>query len=365
MPYPPVQPVPGQGTPPTPTPQVAQAPGAPPSGIDPWVQAGTQLDPKIAPGVAQTPEELDRRRSGWKTFISRLETDPNLQAMFLKMGTQLMQPVQPGQSSAGHVGAALQSGVDYAVAGSERRRKGELEAGRADREERALSSDLTSQEQGRTISGRQEDRAQSKHQPELDSLSARLKSAKTQDEVAQRELEIVDFKLRNKDATFASDQADTKATTRLKNAQAGYYEGAVKGGTGADAAAAKATLTQEGAANAVAYWNRIVKAENDRKNGKKQPGDAGYVTMEKTELDVYTTIPGSLKEIIDARREAGGLAPLSQAAAPTAAPPRVDINDKMIQDKLDEMKAKAKAKAGKGPRKPAQPADPDEIRNTH
>lgn len=90
-------------------------PGAPPAASPPpmGLAAGAQLPPEIAPGPARTPEEHAHRVSGWQQMIDQLKSDPKLQLMLLKFGTQLMQPIQPGQTAAGHVGQALSGSVDY------------------------------------------------------------------------------------------------------------------------------------------------------------------------------------------------------------------------------------------------------------
>lgn len=119
----PSQPAPFAAMPPTASPGggsvVRDAQGQPvntaggPLRANPMAAAGAQLPPEIAPGPATTPEEQTKRISGWKQIVEKLKSDPKLQLMLLKLGTQMMQPVQPGQTAAGHVGQALGGSVDY------------------------------------------------------------------------------------------------------------------------------------------------------------------------------------------------------------------------------------------------------------
>lgn len=72
----------------------------------PQVQGGQQAAPP------KSPEELQQRVGLWKQFLEKLRTDPALQDSLMRFGTTLMQPIQPGQSEAGQLGTALQSGAN-------------------------------------------------------------------------------------------------------------------------------------------------------------------------------------------------------------------------------------------------------------
>lgn len=91
-------------------------------------EMGSQMDQGL-PGMMvpppKTPEEVAARRNGWTALIDRVKNDPQIQMAMIKFGTGLMQPVPAGQSSAGHLGGALQSSVDYlqALKDQESRRK--------------------------------------------------------------------------------------------------------------------------------------------------------------------------------------------------------------------------------------------------
>ena len=89
-----------QGTLPS---QQAQVPEQPMIGL------GGQQSP-LQQGPPSSPEELETRKQGWRGFFERLKTDKGLQQMFLTMGAQLMQPIKPNQSFAGHLGSAVQAG---------------------------------------------------------------------------------------------------------------------------------------------------------------------------------------------------------------------------------------------------------------
>lgn len=81
--------------------------------------------PGLMVDAPKTPEETAMRRSAWATLFDKIKTDPGLQMMLMKFGTQLMQPVPAQQSSIGHLGSAMQSSVDYlqAYKDTETRRK--------------------------------------------------------------------------------------------------------------------------------------------------------------------------------------------------------------------------------------------------
>jgi hypothetical protein len=74
-----------------------------------------QPDPSIMPGPPKTEAEVQQRVGGWQRFLSRLESDPTLLMGVMRFGTQLMQPIAPGQTGAGHFGAALQDSTNFAL----------------------------------------------------------------------------------------------------------------------------------------------------------------------------------------------------------------------------------------------------------
>ena len=82
----------------------------------PQLSMGAQLNGIPAETQApppKTPEELQQRKSQWDVFIEQIKADPNVQMAMLRMGTNLMQPVAPGQTAAGHLGKSLDDSVSY------------------------------------------------------------------------------------------------------------------------------------------------------------------------------------------------------------------------------------------------------------
>lgn len=53
--------------------------------------------------------EADQRRASWQQVLQ----DPKVTAMIGHIGRQLLQPIPPGQTTLGHLGAGMESGVDY------------------------------------------------------------------------------------------------------------------------------------------------------------------------------------------------------------------------------------------------------------
>jgi hypothetical protein len=61
----------------------------------------------------RTPEEQQQRVSGWTQVVQRMQQDPALQMSIMRMGLQMMQPQQPGQTTGGHIASALGGSVDW------------------------------------------------------------------------------------------------------------------------------------------------------------------------------------------------------------------------------------------------------------
>ena len=78
-------------------------------------------------------DERVGRKGAWKTFLQRISTDEKLRAQFFTIGTELLKPIQPGQTAKGNIAGALQAG--------ERARQGVGEKARtAGLEERTVSA---------------------------------------------------------------------------------------------------------------------------------------------------------------------------------------------------------------------------------
>ena len=85
---------------------------------------------QFSPGQAIPPvsaEDKAQRKSGWTQFLQKLSSDPALQAGLLKIGTQLLQPIQPGQTGGGAAASAIQSGADTISAARSGQARGALE----------------------------------------------------------------------------------------------------------------------------------------------------------------------------------------------------------------------------------------------
>jgi hypothetical protein len=91
---------------------------------------------------ATSPEEVAVRKSQWSQVLDAFQKDPNLQATLLYMGTQMMQPVAPGQTDLGHLGRAMQGGMGFLAGKEEVDRKRQMEDKRFDLETRQAESTI-------------------------------------------------------------------------------------------------------------------------------------------------------------------------------------------------------------------------------
>lgn len=82
----------------------------------PQLPLGAQLNglpPEVQAAPPKTPEEMQQRKSQWGVFLDQLKSDPNAQLSLLRLGTNMMQPIAPGQTAAGHLGRSLDDSVSY------------------------------------------------------------------------------------------------------------------------------------------------------------------------------------------------------------------------------------------------------------
>lgn len=130
--------------------------GSVPNAAVPGMPAGPNGEP-AAPGIGQllsqpgappagahpaTPEEEQARLGAWAQFYEKVRSNPNLWLSLIKFGTEAVQPPGFGQNSLGQFGRAVQGGVDYFSALSDKQfRQGE--------EKRKLDSEIETQAQGR------------------------------------------------------------------------------------------------------------------------------------------------------------------------------------------------------------------------
>lgn len=61
---------------------------------------------------AATPQDFEKRRSGWMQLLERFSTNPNLQRAMMLVGAQMAQPLQPGQTWQGNTANAAVVGLN-------------------------------------------------------------------------------------------------------------------------------------------------------------------------------------------------------------------------------------------------------------
>lgn len=122
----------GAATAPVPVPQGAQgqlqpaqiqaAAPAPGQGFNDVVNNPAQ---SLMVGPPKSPEEVQARKSQWSQVLDAFAKDPNLNAMLLRIGTQMLQPLEGNQTPGGQFGVAIQDGMDFLTNREEldRRRK--------------------------------------------------------------------------------------------------------------------------------------------------------------------------------------------------------------------------------------------------
>ena len=67
-----------------------------------------------AAGAPQDEQEFAQRKTGWRKFLDTISDNPDAQRMMIGFGLQMMQPMSPGQSFAGHTAASVGAGLDFA-----------------------------------------------------------------------------------------------------------------------------------------------------------------------------------------------------------------------------------------------------------
>jgi len=78
-----------------------------------------EAEPEVVQGPPKTPEELGERTTGWASVLEQLNT-PEGTEMLLRFGAQMLQPKQPGQTTAGQLGQALTGTMEAYKAGQAR-----------------------------------------------------------------------------------------------------------------------------------------------------------------------------------------------------------------------------------------------------
>jgi hypothetical protein len=111
---------------------------------------------------AATPQEVEKRRSGWMQLVQKFQENPNLQRAMMLVGANLMQPLPPGQTPGGALGQsavvgmnAYQMGQQQDVARQAALRKEEREERQLGFEERRVTEAERTGEVGRAATGEQ------------------------------------------------------------------------------------------------------------------------------------------------------------------------------------------------------------------
>jgi len=298
-----------------------QAP-APASAEQPFDAASQQLDPSYAPGPPTTPEEKTYRMEGWKQFLQKIASDPGLQMMALKMGTQMMQPIPLGGNVASHLGSSLQSGVDYGLAYNEIQRKAGLEREAADTQGQLTDQQMIESKQ-RVSSSVTDQAGKIQQQQELQStwpqrkakFEQDLTNAKSEAEVINLKRQVEQWQLDNKDKIFDLELKTANARLRAEEARVKAYEAAMRKSEGKDKTGEAAILGARafvGATDAQVReaWVQDVKA---REQKVMDPKD---VPMGLAREKFFFMNPGMAKEYL---KHAGIAGMSEEVAAATAA----------------------------------------------
>jgi hypothetical protein len=202
--------------------------------FDMGAQLSGQMPPEVMPGPPQTPEQFQERKSQWSQVLDRINSDPNLQLMILRMGTRLMQPIAPGQTAGGHFASALEDSVDYLGGLREAKRARQMQERKMLLEERKGTADIE-HSQAATAATRQttEQKAQtfpdvmSENKAKLEKINfelAALRVANTPEMIAKRNtLEMEKLRLENlvKENLASMHGAHAEAYKAVKEAATG------------------------------------------------------------------------------------------------------------------------------------------------
>ena len=293
-----------------------------PSGFD---AASQRLDPSYAPGSPKTPEEKAYRMEGWKQFIQKISTDPGLQMMALKMGTQMMQPVPLGGNAASHLGASLQSGVDYGLAYNEIQRKAAMEQGAGAMQDRVSEQSMAESRQ-RVSSAQTTQVGQHQAQQELlttwperrEKFQIDIGNAKNESDVIKLQHEVARFQLANKDKLVEIELKTAQARLAAEQARLKAYERELAKADGKDKDGLAAIA---GAKAFVAATNEQVTQAwiDDVKDREKKTITAADVPLALAREKFFFMNPGMAKEFIKHAAIAGLAASDASVVAAKAA----------------------------------------------
>ena len=301
---------------------VAAQQSSQPSGFD---AASQRLDPSYAPGPPKTPEEKAYRMEGWKQFIQKISTDPGLQMMALKMGTQMMQPVPLGGNAASHLGASLQSGVDYGLAYNEIQRKAAMEQGAGAMQDRVSEQSMAESRQ-RVSSAQTTQVGQHQAQQELlttwperrEKFQIDIGNAKNESDVIKLQHEVARFQLANKDKLVEIELKTAQARLAAEQARLKAYERELAKADGKDKDGLAAIA---GAKAFVAATNEQVTQAwiDDVKDREKKTITAADVPLALAREKFFFMNPGMAKEFIKHAAIAGLAASDASVVAAKAA----------------------------------------------
>lgn len=88
--------------------------------FDNWEPGMSGMENKDPYGQTVTPplpdEEYNQRKQGWAGFLENVRNSPVMQQLLIQTGARLMQPIQPGQTTIGHIGGAIGAGLADSLA---------------------------------------------------------------------------------------------------------------------------------------------------------------------------------------------------------------------------------------------------------
>jgi len=156
----------------------------------------------------ESPEDLDRRKSAWTSFMAKLQ-EPNVRRAISIAGAYMAQPRPMGQSTAGHLAAAMMTGTSAYGMGEQaafERAKTEAESGAKVAGEQARTAEVVQ----RTETERQTQASTvAKAKTDADLSQFNLDKAKSEEDVVKVEREL---RKRKADATKDVTDAKLKAS---------------------------------------------------------------------------------------------------------------------------------------------------------
>lgn len=349
------------------------------------VQPQLSFTPRIAP--AQSPEELEERKSKWKELRTKMQ-DPNMRRALFMAGAYMMQPIQAGQSSLGHLGSAALMGGNAFQMGEETAFNRGLKLRDEEREERKTTSSIAAQEAEtkRTVAATPGVQATSDVQvatkdARIEEIQARAKTAKDEAEVKAGEAEIA-----KRRQAILKDIPDEKIRAaemaKVDAAALAYQEARARLGlTAAQTAASQESTRASKGKRAQEEITTKLLTDMDEKERKEFLTKTGrystHVSSATTARDVYGNIyDGLVKSAPNDPRVKGktreqfvldGITSQKSLDASTSlknyvaamTTANLDPDPDIIAELSKHIKASAKAKTGEGgPAAPAPAAEP-------